>query len=295
MRVETVAGTLAADLVELCKPRITLLVTITAAAGFLLASPEGVDPVRLFNALMGTALVAAGSAALNQFVERDSDRRMKRTAQRPLPAGRMSPDAALAWAVLLSTAGLLQLLLLVNALTALVGAATLIAYVLVYTPLKRVSALATVVGAFPGAAPPVMGWTAASGRLELGGWVMFALLFLWQLPHFLSIAWLYRADYRAAGMPLLTVDDPDGRRTGRQAVLWAAALVPVTLVPSATGMTGWIALAGALVAGIWYLAAAARFARTQTVATARRLLLTSVFYLPAVLGALVVDHLLRWR
>ncbi len=295
MRAETVAGSIAADLIELGKPRITLLVTLTAAAGFVLASPEGIDPVRFVNALVGTALVAAGSAALNQFVERDSDRRMRRTAQRPLPAGRMSPDAALAWAVLLATAGLLQLLLLVNALTALVGAATLVAYVLVYTPLKRVSALATVVGAFPGAAPPVMGWTAASGRLELGGWILFALLFLWQLPHFLSIAWLYREDYRAAGMPLLTVNDPDGRRTGRQAVLWASALVPVTLMPSATGMTGWIALAGALAAGAWFLAAAVRFARTQTVATARRLLLVSVFYLPAVLGALVVDHLVRWR
>lgn len=295
MRVETASRALAADLVELCKPRITLLVTLTAAAGFLLASPEGIDPVRFANALVGTALVAAGSAGLNQFVERDSDRRMRRTAQRPLPAGRMSPDGALAWAVLLATTGLLQLLLLVNALTALIGATTLVAYVLVYTPLKRVSALATVVGAFPGAAPPVMGWTAASGRLELGGWVLFALLFLWQLPHFLAIAWLYREDYRAAGMPLLTVNDPDGRRTGRQALLWATALVPVTLMPSATGMTGWIALAGALAAGVWFLAAAARFARTQSVATARRLLLVSVFYLPAVLGALVVDHLVRWR
>ena len=295
MRVETASRALAADLVELCKPRITLLVTLTAAAGFLLASPEGIDPVRFANALVGTALVAAGSAGLNQFVERDSDRRMRRTAHRPLPAGRMSPDGALAWAVLLATTGLLQLLLLVNALTALIGAATLVAYVLVYTPLKRVSALATVVGAFPGAAPPVMGWTAASGRLELGGWVLFALLFLWQLPHFLAIAWLYREDYRAAGMPLLTVNDPDGRRTGRQALLWATALVPVTLMPSATGMTGWIALAGALAAGVWFLAAAARFARTQSVATARRLLLVSVFYLPAVLGALVVDHLVRWR
>lgn len=295
MRAETAPRTLAADLVELCKPRITLLVTLTAAAGYVLASPEGIDPVRFANALAGTALVAAGSAALNQFVERETDRRMRRTAQRPLPAGRMTSDAALAWAVLLATTGLLQLLLLVNALTALIGALTLLGYVCVYTPMKRVSAIATVIGAFPGAAPPVMGWTAASGRLELGGWVLFALLFLWQLPHFLSIAWLYRADYRAAGMPLLTVDDPDGRRTGRQAVLWAAALVPVTLVPSATGMTGWIALAGALLAGGWYLAAAARFARFQTVATARRLLLTSVFYLPAVLGGLVVDHLLRWR
>jgi len=295
VRVETASRALAADLVELCKPRITLLVTLTAAAGFLLASPEGIDPVRFANALVGTALVAAGSAGLNQFVERDSDRRMRRTAQRPLPAGRMSPDGALAWAVLLATTGLLQLLLLVNALTALIGATTLVAYVLVYTPLKRVSALATVVGAFPGAAPPVMGWTAASGRLELGGWVLFALLFLWQLPHFLAIAWLYREDYRAAGMPLLTVNDPDGRRTGRQALLWAAALVPVTLMPSATGMTGWIALAGALAAGAWFLAAAARFARAQTVATARRLLLVSVFYLPAVLGALVIDHLVRWR
>lgn len=276
---------------ELTKPRITFLVTLTTAAGFALASERPLDLPRFLATLVGTALVAAGSAALNQWVERETDLLMRRTANRPLPAGRMPAEQAALFGGLLALSGLVLLWLLVNPLTAALGLATLVSYVWLYTPMKRTSSLATLVGAIPGAAPPVMGWTGAAGEIGLGGWLLFAILFLWQLPHFLSIAWLYREDYRRAGMPLLTVNDPDGRSTGRQAVLYALALLPVSMMPSAVGITGAVHLVGALVFGLAFLAAAAIFAREQSVTTARRLLLTSVLYLPAVFGVAVVDHL----
>ncbi|MFN7942830.1 MAG: heme o synthase [Thermoanaerobaculia bacterium] len=293
MRAETLPRPIAADLLTLTKPRITLLVVLTTAAAYVVATDGALDWPRLVHTLVGTALVAAGSGALNQYVERELDRLMRRTADRPLPAGRLTPDVALAFGVLLAATGLLQLTLAVNPLTAAVGAATLLAYVFVYTPAKRWSALATIVGAFPGAAPPVMGWTAVTGRLELGAWLLFALLFLWQLPHFLAIAWMYRDDYRAAGMPVLTLGDPDGARTGRQALLYAAALLPVSLTPAAVGISGKIYLVGALACGLVFLAFAFRFARRVSKPTARQLLLASVVYLPAVLGAMVVDHHFR--
>lgn len=291
MLSEAIASPRAADWVELTKPRITLLVTLTAAAGFALASERPLDLPRFAATLVGTALVAAGSAAFNQYVERDTDQLMRRTATRPLPAGRMAPAQAAAFGALLAVPGLLLLFLAVNPLTAAIGLATLVAYVAIYTPMKRKSSLATLIGAIPGAAPPVMGWSGASGEIGLGGWLLFAILFLWQLPHFLSIAWLYRDDYRRAGMPLLTVNDPDGRTTGRQALLYALALVPVSLMPSVVGITGAVHLVGALLFGGLFLVTAALFAHRQTVTTARRLLLTSVFYLPAVFGAAVLDHL----
>jgi protoheme IX farnesyltransferase len=288
---EADAPSLPADLLELAKPRITLLVTLTTAAGFAVATPYGEVERGLFaHTVVGTALVAAGSAALNHYFERSLDARMRRTAQRPLPAGRLRPSTALAWGSLLGLLGTLQLALAVNPLTAALAFATLLTYVFVYTPLKTRTSLATIVGAVPGAAPPVLGWTGATNELGLGAWLLFALLFLWQLPHFLSIAWLYREDYRRAGMHLLTVDDPDARRTARQTVVWALALVPVSLMPSAVGLGGVLYLAGALAAGAVFVAASVAFARAPRVESARRLLLTSVFYLPAVLGALVADH-----
>lgn len=281
----------AADLVELTKPRITLMVTLTSAAGFLVAAPAGeLALARFLHTIVGTALVAAGSAALNHYLERDTDARMRRTAQRPLPAGRLEPDSALLWGALLAAAGLLELALAVNALTALLAAATLIAYVWVYTPLKRRSSLATLVGAVPGAAPPLLGWTGAAGEIGLGGWLLFALLFLWQLPHFLAIAWLYHDDYRAAGLHLLTIDDPDYGRTTRQAFLYAVALLPVSLLPAAVGLAGPLYLVGASLLGVAFLVAAALFGRRPSRSSARRLLLASVAYLPAVLAAWVADH-----
>ena len=291
MRAAAVPG-LPSDLLELTKPRITGMVATTAAAGFLLATAPGAVPWRgLGLAVLGIGLVSAGSCALNQFVERDLDGRMKRTARRPLPAGRMPPDLALAWGALLGSSGILLLALAVEPLTGLLAAATFAAYVFGYTPLKTRTSLATVVGAVPGAAPPLLGWTAASGELGLGGWLLFALLFLWQLPHFLAIAWLYREDYRAAGMRLLTIDDPDFSRTARQAALWTVALLPVSLAPSAVGLGGGLYLGGALALGVGFLAVAVAFGRAPRVASARRLLLTSVAYLPAVLAVLVADHL----
>jgi len=282
---------LASDLLELAKPRITSLVTLTTAAGFAVATPYGVFSwMRFAHTVAGTALVAAGSAALNQYVERALDARMRRTANRPLPAGRRAPWVALFWGAALAGVGFFELALRVNLLTAGLAAATLLGYIAVYTPLKTRSSLATVVGAIPGAAPPVLGWTGASGELDLGAWLLFALLFLWQLPHFLSIAWLYREDYRRAGMHLLTIDDPDSRRTARQTVVWTLALLPVSLMPAAVGLGGRLYLGGAALAGSVFLVAAVAFARSPRVDSARRLLLTSVFYLPAVLGFLVVDH-----
>lgn len=281
---------LAADLVELVKSRIAFMVAITCAAGFVLASPGSIDLVLLGHALVGTALVAMGGGALNQVLEREVDARMERTAERPIPGGRIGADAALALGVLLSVSGLLHLAVWVNLLTALLGAATLAGYLFVYTPLKRVSSLATVVGAVPGAVPPVMGWTAAAGSLDAGAWALFGILFLWQLPHFLAIAWMYREDYARGGFPMLSVSDPEGRRTGRQALLWAAALVPVSVAPSALGLTGTVYFVGAIALSLGFLGFAAAFERARDRGAARRLLLVSVLYLPAILAVMLADR-----
>ena len=284
---------LAADLVELTKPRIALMVALTAATGFVMASPGalgGMGLALLAHAVAGTALVAAGAGALNQVVEREIDARMRRTANRPIPGGRVDPDLGLLWGVVLAVVGIGWLAAAVNLLTAMLAGLTLAGYVFVYTPMKRLSSLATVVGAVPGAVPPMMGWTAARDALEPGAWVLFGILFLWQLPHFLSIAWMFRRDYADGGLPMLPVTDPDGRRTGRQAVLYAAALVPVALLPSVLGLTGLVYFAGALALSLAFLAAAVLFARARTDAAARRLLLVSVLYLPAILAVMLVDR-----
>jgi protoheme IX farnesyltransferase len=219
---------------------------------------------------------------------------MRRTANRPIPAGRMHPDLALFVGVTLSVVGLLELVLAVAPLASLLAAATLVGYVFVYTPMKRASSLATVVGAVPGAVPPMIGWAAVTGRLDAGAWALFALLFFWQMPHFLSIAWLYRADYERGGFPMISVQDPDGLRTARQAVLYCAALVPVSLLPTALGLAGPIYFGGALLLGLVFLAASAHFALDRGARVARRLMLVSIFYLPLVLGILVVDRLTGW-
>jgi heme o synthase len=286
-------STLFSDLAELTKPRITLMVAITTAAGFLLAAQgTPLDLLRLAHTLIATALLSAGACALNQVVERDSDARMRRTASRPLPAGRLDPDTGLLWGVLLVVGGLVYLALSVNLLTALLGASTVALYVFAYTPLKRVSSLSTLVGAVPGAVPPVMGWTAVRDQLDPGAWALFAILFLWQLPHFLSIAWLYREDYARGGFPMLPVDDPGGRRTALQMLLYGGALVPVSLLPSPLGLVGMTYLAGALLLGLGYFAACVVFARRRSESAARRLLLASVAYLPALLAVMLVDRLL---
>ncbi|TNF70829.1 MAG: protoheme IX farnesyltransferase [Acidobacteria bacterium] len=279
-----------ADLVELTKPRITLMVVVTAGIGLLLASGGQVPMELVLHTLIGTGLVAAGSAALNHVLERDIDALMRRTADRPLPAGRMSPDLALTIGVGLAVVGLVELALGVNLTTALLGAAALAGYVFVYTPLKKISPLATVVGAVPGAIPPMMGWAAVTESLEPGAWVLFAILFLWQLPHFLAIAWMCREDYARAGLPMLPVIQPDGRSTARQMVLYGAALLPVSLLPSMLGLTGSTYFLGAMGLGLFFLAVCIAFAVSLSALAARRVLLTSVLYLPAVLVVMVLDR-----
>lgn len=280
-----------ADWSELAKPRITFMVLVTAAFGAFLAG-QSFPGLPLMGALLiGTGLVAAGASALNQVWEHRTDLLMERTADRPLPAGRMSREAALRFAVVLSLGGLAILLVGTNALTALVGLVSLLSYVFVYTPLKRRTSLSTVVGAVPGALPPVMGWTAVTGQLDLGAAVLFGILFLWQLPHFLAIAWLCREDYAAAGFPMLPVVEPDGRSTGRQATLYAVALVPVSLLPSLLGLGGVAYFVGALILGVAFLGFSVAFSLSYSRTAARRLLLASVFYLPALLAVMVIDAL----
>ena len=268
------------------------VVTVATGDPEGLASGGSLDVVRLVNALVGTGLVAAGAGVLNQVLERDVDALMRRTADRPIPAGRIDPDAALTLGVVVAVAGLAYLALTVNLLTSMLGAATLAAYVFVYTPMKRISSLATLIGAIPGAVPPMMGWTAARDSIDAGAWALFGILFLWQLPHFLAIAWMYRADYERGGFPMLPVLDPEGGRTARQMILYAAALVPVSLAPSALGLTGEVYFLGALALGLAFLGFAFAFDRARSGRAARHLLLVSVIYLPAILAVMVLDRAL---
>ena len=279
------------DLKILTKSGITIMVVVSAAVGILLASREPIPLWLWFHTLFGTGLVSAGSSALNQVVERDLDARMNRTAQRPIPSGRVHPDIALMIGVLLAVAGIAELSLAVNLLTALLAGGTLAGYVFIYTPMKRWNSLATIVGAIPGAVPPMIGWAAVRGEIEAGAWALFALLFFWQMPHFLAIAWMYRDDYERGGFPMLTVRDPEGLRTARQAVLYCAALIPVSLLPAPLGLAGVPYLVGALLFGLLFFAATLSFALERSHEKARRLMFVSIFYLPMVLTALVLD---RW-
>jgi len=279
------------DLWEMTKPGITLMVTLTAGLGFLLAEQSSTFSfLLLVHTLLGTALVSAGASVLNHVLERDTDALMHRTANRPLPAGRMNPDAALLFGVVVGVLGLVELALGTNLLTALLGAAALSGYVFVYTPLKRISSFATVIGAIPGAIPPMMGWAAVRNELDLAAWVLFGILFFWQLPHFLAIAWLCREDYARGGFPMLPVLDPEGIRTGRQAILYGAALVPVSLLPSLLGLMGAVYFFGALAFGLAYLGFSFGFAAARSNPGARRLMLASLLYFPSLLLVMLVDR-----
>ena len=280
-----------ADFVTLAKPRLNLMVLMTTAAGLYLASPDGVATPVLVHTLLGTALVAAGAAALNQAWERDTDARMRRTRTRPIASGRLRAAEGWWFGIGLSMTGLAELALGVNLISAAVAACTLGSYVLVYTPLKRRTSLATLIGAIPGALPPVIGWAAATGSLTLPALVLFGIVFFWQMPHFLAIAWLYRDDYAAAGIPLLPVLEPDGHRTGRQALLYGAALWPVSLMPALVGLVGGFYVGVATVLGLTLIGLSAVFAQDRSNATARRLFLFSIIYLPLLWGALVADRL----
>jgi len=277
----------AGDFLALTKPSITRLVVLTAAAGFYLGSRGPVDLALLLHTLGGTGLVAGGTNALNQWWERDVDARMHRTRGRPLPAGRLAPAVALAFALGISVLGIAWLAWMVNGITALLAALTLSSYVLCYTPLKKRTPLNTLVGAVPGALPILGGWTAATGSFAVPAWLLFGVLFLWQLPHFLALAWMYREDYRRGRLRMLSLDDPDGSRTGRKATAWSLALVAVSLLPAASGLTAAAYAPAAGVLGLVLVGLGAAMALRPSPRRARQLFLGSVLYLPLLMLALV--------
>ena len=279
------------DYVALTKPRLNVLVVATSAAGYYLGSSGAIDATAMTLAVCGTALVAGGAAVLNQLYERDTDALMRRTRLRPLPAGRVTPGDARIFGMALSIAGLVLLAARANWLAAALALGTTAIYLAVYTPMKRRTPIATLVGAIPGALPALIGWTASHGRIAGGGAVLFAIVFLWQIPHFMAIAWLYREDYGKAGFPMLPVIDPEGRRAGRQAVLYAGALVPVSLLPAVLGIAGSMYLGVAAVLGVALFALSARFAATRSDASARALFLGSIAYLPLLWIVMIADKL----
>ena len=279
----------AGDFVELTKPRVVLMVLASTAAGFYLGSKGGLDHLAFLNTLIGTALAAGGTVALNQFLERDADARMHRTRRRPLPEGRLSPRQAWVFGVGITAAGLLHLTLAVRPLCGLVTALIVGSYLLVYTPLKQRTPLCTVIGAFPGGLPPVAGWVAARGEIGLEALVLFSILFLWQLPHSLAIALLYREDYARAGFRLLPVVEPDGGSTGRQIVCNCVALLAVGLLPTLIGLAGPVYFAAAFLLGAVFLWSGVETAMHRSPARARRLLRVSLVYLPLVLALMALD------
>lgn len=276
-------------LADLVKARLTGLVLLTTLVGFYLGNTEPRNFGLLFAVMLGTGLLASGAAALNQYMERDFDKLMPRTQDRPIPAGLMSADTTLVFGGLLSIFGLVQLAVFVNYLTSVLGAATLILYLFVYTPLKRVTSLNTIVGAVPGALPPLMGWTAARGSIDMAGWSLFAILFFWQLPHFLAIAWMYRDEYGQAGYVMLPNVDPSGARTGRQALSHTLGLLPISLCPTFLGVSGGIYFIGATLMTLVFVGCAAAFAFDLNRSNARRLFFCSIIYLPLLLGLMVFD------
>ena len=274
---------------ELTKPRITFLIVLTSAAGFGMASRGGIDYLAMLSALLGIAMLSSGIAALNQYAERDLDGLMRRTANRPLPAGKLLPWEALAFGVSLTVLAEIYLLVVVNPLSALLGLTVIAGYLFGYTPLKTRTSLSTLVGAFPGAVPPLIGWTAARGSMSIEGWVLFAILFLWQFPHFLAIAWMYREDYSRAGILMLPVVEPDGRVTAQQIVVYTLMLIPVSLLPTVLGMSGKAYFWGALVLGLLFLYSSVRAAFSMSRQQSRRLLLASVLYLPLLFVLMVLN------
>jgi len=276
--------------VELTKPRITFLIVLTSAAGFCLGSRGAVNYLLFANAMISIGLLSSGIATLNQFIERDLDGLMRRTASRPLPTGRLAPLEAMWLGVLLTAGAETYLALFVNGLSAVLGLTVIAGYLFLYTPLKTRSTLSTAVGAFPGAMPPLIGWTAARGEIDVAAWVLFAILFLWQFPHFLAIAWMYREDYGRAGIRMLPVVEPEGRVTGQQIIAYSLMLVPVSLLPTVLGISGRFYFVTALALGLLFLASGIRVALSKSNQHARQLLLASVFYLPLLFGVMVLDR-----
>jgi len=274
---------------DLFKARLTTLVLLTTVVGFYLGFRWPVNYLLMLHTLLGTALVASGASALNQLLEREYDAKMRRTQDRHLPSGRLQAATVLWIGSVSALVGLVYLAVEVNLMTSLLGAFSLLSYLFVYTPLKRVTWLNTAVGAVPGALPPLMGWTAARGELTAEGWALFAILAFWQLPHFLAIAWVYREEYARAGFKMLPVLDPAGHRTGHQAVGHTLGLLPISLCPFFFGFAGPVYLCGAVVLGLLFLWFAIQFSRPLTVPRARQLFLVSILYLPLLLGLMVAD------
>lgn len=274
---------------ELFKLRLTGLVLLTTLVGFYLGSRGPVSWVLMFHTLFGTALLASGAAALNQLIEREHDAKMRRTQDRPLPSGRLTPESVLIIGSACGVIGMIYLAVTVNLITAALGGATLVSYLFVYTPLKRITTLNTVIGAIPGGLPPLMGWTAARGEISGEGWSLFAILCFWQLPHFLAIAWMYKDEYAKAGFVMLPVVDHNGERTGRQALCHTLGLLPISLCPFIFHMVGPIYLVGALILGVSFVWCAFQFSRQLTLQRARRLFFASIIYLPLLLSLMAID------
>ncbi|MCG8405799.1 MAG: heme o synthase [Phycisphaerales bacterium] len=280
-----------ADYVELAKFRLSLLVLVVTAVGYCLGAESAIQVMGLFHVVLGTALVAFAANALNQYLERDLDRLMRRTADRPIPSGRMQPVEALAFGIVSAAAGFVYLTILVNFLAGILAVVTLLLYIVVYTPLKRRTSLNTLAGAVPGAIPPMIGWVAARGRLDTTAWILFAILFVWQLPHFFAIAWMYREDYARAGYRMISLVDSNGAAIARQTVFFTVVLLGVSLTPLVIGIAGVAYLVGAVFLGMLLLAVAVRFAADRTLVSARSLLVASIMYLPLLMFLLLVARL----
>lgn len=275
---------------ELTKPRIAFMLVLTSAAGFYLGSENGFDLLLFVNAMIGITLLAFGVATLNQYIERQIDAKMERTASRPLPAKKITPNEALVFGIVQCAVAEIYLFVLVNSLTALLGLIVIVGYVLLYTPLKTRTTISTAIGAIPGAMPPLMGWTASADNITLGAWTLFTILFLWQFPHFLAIAWMYREQYAKAGILMLPVVEKNGKVTARQIVVFTLMLIPISLTPFFLGLSGIYYLVGAGLLGIWFLWASIQAAHAKTVDKARRLLLVSVLYLPILFALMVFNR-----
>ena len=283
------------DFVELTKPRIGVMVLFTVAIGALLAMPDSLDLVQLVHALVGTALVASGASALNQWLERHTDAQMRRTENRPLPAGRLTVAEVLGFGLTLGIGGLgYMFILMTQPLAPVLTAVTFLSYVFIYTPLKPKTTLNTLIGAVPGALPPVIGWTAMTGTLDSAALVLFLIVFFWQITHFLAIAWMYREDYARAGLKMLPVVDTDGAATSRQMLLYAWALIPISLLPVLMNGASMMYAFGALGLGIFFLRSVWGFVTTPTIGKARKVLHASLIYLPCVLALLLLERLIRY-
>jgi protoheme IX farnesyltransferase len=277
------------DYVELTKPRITWLILMSTAVGYYFGHDGSWRIWPILHVIIGTGLIASGTAALNQWYEHEADKKMRRTQARPIPSGRITPTKAFWFGVALEVVGSLELWLGVNALTSLLGVLTIVLYLFAYTPLKQKTWWSTTIGAFPGAIPPLIGFAAAANTLTPEAWALFGILFFWQFPHFYAIAWMYREDYSRAGIQMLPVVEPDGESTARQILIYSLLLIPISLLPKWLGMTGSLYMAGALVMGILFLYAGVRVTLDRTRVRARRVLLASVLYLPILYGLMVLD------